>query len=57
MPEDKPFATLEAVDREHILRVLDACGGNRTIAARVLGLDRKTLYRKLVRWGVGRDDS
>jgi transcriptional regulator of acetoin/glycerol metabolism len=35
------------------LRVLEACNGNRTDAAKVLGLDRKTLYRKLLRWGVG----
>jgi DNA-binding protein Fis len=33
--------------------VLDACNGNRTDAAKMLGLDRKTLYRKLLRWGVG----
>ena len=28
------------------------CGGNKTLAARVLGLDRKTLYRKLERYGL-----
>jgi two-component system response regulator HydG len=38
---------LEQVERRYILHVLDAVGGNRTEAARVLGLDRKTLYRKL----------
>jgi len=31
--------------------VLDAVNGNRTTAAKILGLDRKTLYRKLERWG------
>ncbi len=45
--------TLEEIERRHVLRVLEACGGNRTDAAKVLGLDRKTLYRKLLRWGVG----
>jgi DNA-binding NtrC family response regulator len=40
---------LEAVERVYILRVLDAVGGNKTLAARILGLDRKTLYRKLTR--------
>ena len=45
--------TLEEVERRHVLRVLEACKGNRTDAAKVLGLDRKTLYRKLLRWGVG----
>jgi DNA-binding NtrC family response regulator len=45
--------TLEEIERRHVLRVLEACGGNRTDAAKVLDLDRKTLYRKLLRWGVG----
>jgi two-component system response regulator HydG len=38
---------LEEVERRYILRVLDAAGGNKSIAARILGLDRKTLYRRL----------
>ncbi|HEY4178220.1 MAG TPA: sigma-54 dependent transcriptional regulator [Kofleriaceae bacterium] len=44
--------TLEEIERRHVLRVLEACEGNRTDAAKVLDLDRKTLYRKLLRWGV-----
>ena len=47
--------TLEEVERRHVLRVLEACHGNRTDAAKILGLDRKTLYRKLLRWGVNDD--
>ena len=47
--------TLEEVERRHVLRVLEACHGNRTDAAKILGLDRKTLYRKLLRWGVNAD--
>jgi two-component system response regulator HydG len=43
---------LEEVERRYILRVLDAAAGNKRLAARVLGLDRKTLYRKLERYGV-----
>ncbi|MED5373283.1 MAG: sigma-54 dependent transcriptional regulator [Myxococcota bacterium] len=39
------------VERAHILRVLTAVGGNKTRAASVLGLDRKTLYRKLKEMG------
>jgi transcriptional regulator with PAS, ATPase and Fis domain len=35
------------VEREHIERTLRAAAGNKAAAARVLGLDRKTLYRKL----------
>ncbi len=44
--------SLEEVERRHVLRVLEACKGNRTDAAKILALDRKTLYRKLLRWGV-----
>jgi two-component system response regulator AtoC len=47
--------TLEEIERRHVLRVLEACNSNRTDAAKMLGLDRKTLYRKLLRWGVNED--
>jgi two-component system response regulator HydG len=40
---------MDEVERRYILRVLEAVGGNRTQAARILGFDRKTLYRKLER--------
>lgn len=39
--------TLEAVEQRYILRVLESVQGNRTAAARILGVDRKTLYRHL----------
>ena len=45
---------LEEVEKRYILRVLEAVGGNKTLAAQVLGLDRKTLYRKLDRYGTER---
>jgi DNA-binding NtrC family response regulator len=38
---------LAEMERRYIDRVLDQVGGNRTLAARILGVDRKTLYRKL----------
>jgi two-component system response regulator HydG len=41
---------LNDVERRHILRALRACNGNKTQAARLLGLDRRTLYRKLDRY-------
>ena len=44
---------LDDVERRYILRVLEAVNGHRARAAEVLGLDRKTLYRKLARYGVG----
>ncbi|MFP2907129.1 sigma-54-dependent transcriptional regulator [Pyxidicoccus sp. 3LFB2] len=43
------LVTLEEVERRYIHRVMEAVGGSRTLAARVLGVDRKTLYRKLER--------
>ena len=53
--EHAELLTLEEVERRHVLRVLSACDGNRTDAAKMLDLDRKTLYRKLLRWGVNDD--
>jgi two-component system response regulator HydG len=41
--------SMEEVERRYILRVLEAVGGNKTLAAQVLGFDRRTLYRKLER--------
>jgi two-component system response regulator HydG len=46
------LAPLEEVERRYILHVLQCVGDNRTLAARTLGLDRKTLYRKLRQYGV-----
>ncbi|NVJ09037.1 sigma-54-dependent Fis family transcriptional regulator [Myxococcus sp. AM001] len=43
------LVTLEELERRYIHRVLEAVGGSRTLAARILGVDRKTLYRKLER--------
>jgi two-component system response regulator HydG len=43
---------LEEVERRYILRVLEAAGGNKSLAAQTLGLNRKTLYRKLAQYGV-----
>jgi PAS domain S-box-containing protein len=42
--------TLDAVERGHVRRVLDSVGGNRTVAARLLGISRSTLNRKLAAW-------
>ena len=38
---------LHDVEKEYILRILEKTGGNKYQAAQVLGIDRKTLYRKL----------
>jgi DNA-binding NtrC family response regulator len=44
---------IEEVERRYVAQVLDALGGNKASAARLLGMDRRTLYRKLERWGSG----
>ena len=44
--------TLAEVEREHILSVLDACQGSQSEAARVLGVARNTLWRKLREYAV-----
>jgi two-component system NtrC family response regulator len=44
---DQPFQTLQEIEREHILKVLDYVNGHRTKAAKILGVGRKTLYRKI----------
>jgi DNA-binding NtrC family response regulator len=43
--------TMDEVERRYITRVLKQLEGNKTMAADLLGLDRRTLYRKLERWG------
>lgn len=47
-----PLHRLEDVEREHILRVIKEAGGQRGKAAEILGIDQKTLYRKLLSYGV-----
>jgi DNA-binding NtrC family response regulator len=39
--------SLDQVERGYIRKILDACGGNVSKAARILGIDRRTMYRKL----------
>jgi DNA-binding NtrC family response regulator len=43
---------LEEVERRYIARVIAACGGNKSKAARILGIGRKTLYRHLDNQGL-----
>jgi DNA-binding NtrC family response regulator len=50
-PEASPDRLLE-LERQHILRVLQQSRGNRSEAARRLGIERKTLYRKALRLGI-----
>ncbi len=50
-PEDG-LLSLEQAERRHILRVLEACGGQQIDTARVLGIGRTTLWRKLKGFGL-----
>jgi two-component system response regulator HydG len=45
------LVSLEEIERRYILRVVQAVSGNKSMAAQILGLDRRTLYRKLERYG------
>ena len=49
-PDD--IAPLEDVEKREILNALEALGGNRTEAARRLGISRKTIERKCAAWGL-----
>jgi two-component system response regulator HydG len=48
---------LAETERDEIIRALRSSGGNKAAAARMLGVDRKTLYRKLEAYGIDVTDS
>lgn len=49
-PASDTLRPLWMVERDHIRAVLDAVGGNKSRAADVLGVDRKTLYAKIAKY-------
>jgi two-component system, NtrC family, response regulator AtoC len=51
---DQPstIKTMDEVEREHISQVLAVCGGNKTSAAKTLGISLRNLYRKIERYGL-----
>lgn len=59
-PDDVPtmsssvnaLLSLEEIERRHVLRVLEATGGSREEASRILGISRRTLTRMVQRWGL-----
>jgi DNA-binding protein Fis len=50
-PADQ-LVSLDELERRHVLRVLEACGGQKTRAAAVLGINRTTLWKKLRHYGL-----
>ena len=53
-PDPSELVTLEALEASYVRKVFAAVDGNKRLAARVLGIDRTTLYRKLVKCGLHR---
>lgn len=49
-PDPMALVTMEEMEKRYIQYVLKSTGGNRTLAARILKVDRKTLYRKLQKY-------
>jgi transcriptional regulator with PAS, ATPase and Fis domain len=46
-----PVLDLLTLEKRHILQVLDSVGGDKTRAAELLGVSRRTLERRVAEWG------
>jgi len=46
------FISLNSVERRHIIRILEKCKGNISLAAKALGIGRNTLYRKIESYNI-----
>lgn len=53
---DDTLMSWNSLEARHIASTLEEAGGNKARAARLLGIDRKTLYRKLERYGLDTPD-
>jgi DNA-binding NtrC family response regulator len=51
-PTHEAHLTLEEVEKRHLIRVLKETKGNKVKAAKILGIDRRTLYRMAERFGL-----
>jgi two-component system response regulator AtoC len=54
-PKAGTMASLEEVEKRHVAAVLAHTGGNVSQSARILGIDRVTLYNKMRKYGIRRD--
>jgi DNA-binding NtrC family response regulator len=55
-PSFAKLTTLDDLERRYLIHVLEATKGNRTRAAEILGIDRRTLYRMAERFGIDLKD-
>src|SRR3989449_4256908 len=51
-PLPEGAASLDAMERQHIIKILKETGGNKKKAAEILGIERRTLYNKAKRLGI-----
>ena len=49
---DAPPTSLDAIEKQHIAKILSYTGGNKTETARLLGIGVTTLYRKIDEYGL-----
>jgi DNA-binding NtrC family response regulator len=49
------LVTLDEMERRYVTRVYESVRGNKSAAARILHIERKTLHRMLQRWGIATD--
>src|SRR5512140_807975 len=54
-PKPGALASLEEIEKRHVAAVLSHTAGNVSQAARILGIDRVTLYNKMRKYGIRRD--
>jgi two-component system, NtrC family, response regulator AtoC len=47
---DQPIVPMDEIERRYVMQVLGRLAGNKTMTAQMLGMDRRTLYRKIERW-------
>ena len=56
-PTTRPTSnTLKDIEKEHIIRILDANNWNIALSAKILGIDRSTLYSKIKRYQLSKPD-
>ncbi|MBI3096666.1 MAG: sigma 54-interacting transcriptional regulator [Planctomycetes bacterium] len=55
LTDGEGLRTLDELEKEHILRVLKVLNGNKTEAAKVLGIDYSTLWRKMKAFQIGKE--